>query len=461
MSSWPEDVGIIALEVYFPYQYVDQTELEQYDGASAGKYTVGLGQKRMGFCGDREDIHSLALTVVENLLRKYNIKPHEIGRIDVGTETIVDKSKSVKSVLMQLFEPHGVTDIEGLDTTNACFGGTAALLNAVDWVESSSWNGRYALVVCGDIAVYAKGPARPTGGCGAVAMLVGPSAPLVFDRGVRGFFCKHAYDFYKPDLTSEYPVVDGKLSVQCYFEALDKCYQLYCKNGEKKWQKDVNVDSFDGILFHTPYCKIVQKSVGRLVLNDFIRLPNDKRLALSPDLAKFAEVELTKTYFDRDVEKAFLSASSDTFDKKTKPSLHLAANIGNMYTASLYGGLASFLISKEPKNLIGNKIGLFSYGSGLASCFYSLQIKNSSALDTLINNLSHVNPLLEKRVKVAPEKFEATLELRKHSAHQAPYEPKSDVSHFFPGSYYLSKIDEQHRRYYDKVFQSCMSNGHT
>lgn len=43
--------------------------------------------------------------------------------------------------------------------------------------------GRYALVVAGDIAVYASGNARPTGGAGAVAMLVGPNAPLIFERG--------------------------------------------------------------------------------------------------------------------------------------------------------------------------------------------------------------------------------------------------------------------------------------
>ena len=34
-----------------------------------------------------------------------------------------------------------------------------------------------------DIAVYASGNARPTGGAGAVAMLIGPNAPIVFERG--------------------------------------------------------------------------------------------------------------------------------------------------------------------------------------------------------------------------------------------------------------------------------------
>ena len=37
------DVGIHAMEIYFPSTYVDQTELEAFDKAPKGKYTVGLG----------------------------------------------------------------------------------------------------------------------------------------------------------------------------------------------------------------------------------------------------------------------------------------------------------------------------------------------------------------------------------------------------------------------------------
>lgn len=45
-------------------------------------------------------------------------------------------------------------------------------------------------MVAADIAVYDKGDqenasARPTGGAGAVAMLIGPYAPLVIERGNR------------------------------------------------------------------------------------------------------------------------------------------------------------------------------------------------------------------------------------------------------------------------------------
>ena len=65
-------------------------------------------------------------------------------------------------------------------------------------------------MVCADIAVYAEGNARPTGGAGAVAMIVGPNAALVFERGLRANHSQHVYDFYKPDMAS------GWLSV-CYF----------------------------------------------------------------------------------------------------------------------------------------------------------------------------------------------------------------------------------------------------
>ncbi|EER37112.1 hydroxymethylglutaryl-CoA synthase [Histoplasma capsulatum H143] len=161
MPSRPQNIGIKAIEIYFPSQCVDQAELEKFDGVSQGKYTIGLGQTKMSFCDDREDIYSMSLTTLSSLLRKYSIDPKSIGRLEVGTETILDKSKSVKSVLMQLFAESGNTNVEGVDTVNACYGGTNAIFNS-------------------------KGAARPTGGAGCIAMLIGPDAPIVFEPGLRG-----------------------------------------------------------------------------------------------------------------------------------------------------------------------------------------------------------------------------------------------------------------------------------
>jgi hydroxymethylglutaryl-CoA synthase len=90
--------------------------------------------------------------------------------------------------------------------------------------------GRYGIVLATDVAVYANGNARPTGGCGAIAMLIGPNAPIVFED-VRSTFIDNNHDFYKPNpgknnkfltitLASEYPTVDGHLSINIYLGAL-------------------------------------------------------------------------------------------------------------------------------------------------------------------------------------------------------------------------------------------------
>ncbi|GAA6062496.1 hypothetical protein JCM10212_006345, partial [Sporobolomyces blumeae] len=58
----PQDVGIHAIDLYFPLRCIDEADLERFDGVSAGKYTIGLGQDKMAFCDDREDINSFLLT---------------------------------------------------------------------------------------------------------------------------------------------------------------------------------------------------------------------------------------------------------------------------------------------------------------------------------------------------------------------------------------------------------------
>jgi len=449
--GWPENVGILAMDIYFPAQYVDQAELESHDGVSTGKYTIGLGQTKMGFCTDREDINSLCLTVVNRLLEKTGTQLDQIGRLEVGTETIIDKSKSVKSVLMQLFVDGGNTDMEGVDSTNACYGGTAALFNSINWVESSAWDGRLALAVCGDIAVYAAGAARPSGGAGAVAMLIGPNAPLVFDRGLRSSHMTHMYDFYKPDMSSEYPVVDAALSIRCYLSSLDACYAKYRTKAAERGMKPVTLDSFNGVLFHTPYCKLVQKSLARLALNDFI-VSSQTVKDSQPSLQRFQDVSLEKSYFDRDVEKAFMASSLETFEKKTKPSLMIATNVGNMYTPSLYGGLVSYLVSNPAETLAGQRIGLFSYGSGSASSFFSVQVTaDPAALSDLLAGLADVKPRLDGRNKIAPADFVAVLDTREKAVHAAPYMPKGETEKMMPGTWFIQDIDDKHRRQYARV----------
>ncbi|KAJ5634213.1 hypothetical protein N7528_002055 [Penicillium herquei] len=455
MAARPQNIGIKAIEVYFPSQCVDQVELEKYDGVSEGKYTIGLGQKKMSFCDDREDIYSMSLTTLSSLMNKYNIDPMSIGRLEVGTETLLDKSKSVKSVLMQLFAPHGNTNIEGIDTVNACYGGTNAVFNSINWLESSAWDGRDAIVVCGDIALYAAGAARPTGGAGCVAMLIGPDAPIVFEPGLRASYLTHAYDFYKPDLTSEYPVVDGHFSLKCYTEAVDACYKAFDAREKvlKSNQNGTNgaideaqtpLDRFDYLLFHAPTCKLVQKSYARMLYNDYLVNPTHPAFAeVAPELR---DLDYAASLSDKAVEKTFMGLTKKRFAERVQPGLQVAGLCGNMYTATVYAGLASLLSfvpfsPSEPK-----RIGLFSYGSGLASSLFSAKIVGD--VSYIVEKLDLKNRLDSRNV-LAPAAYDEMCKLREHAHLKKNFKPVGSTETLQSGVYYLTEVDDMFRRKYE------------
>lgn len=68
-----------------------------------------------------------------------------------------------------------------------------------------------------------------------------PWIPLCAFPGLRGTHMENVYDFYKPDVASEYPIVDGKLSMQCYLRALDRCYTLYREKIQKQWKQGMRL----------------------------------------------------------------------------------------------------------------------------------------------------------------------------------------------------------------------------
>jgi hydroxymethylglutaryl-CoA synthase len=410
----------------------------------------------MSFCDDLEDIYSLTLTTVTSLLKKYNIDPKSIGRLEVGTETLLDKSKSCKSVLMQLFEPSGNTNVEGVDTVNACYGGTNALFNAINWVESSAWDGRDAIVVAGDIALYKKGAARPTGGAGCVAMLVGPNAPLAFEPGLRGSYVKHAYDFYKADLTSEYPLVDGHYSIKCYTEAVDACYKAYNER-EKTLKSKANghpngaqeeletaLDRFDYMCFHAPTCKLVAKSYGRLLYNDYLTNPEAEIFKDVPAEVKGLSYEASIS--DKTVEKTFIALAKKRFAQRVQPSIEVPTQCGNMYCASVYASLVSLISNVSSDDLQGKRVTIFSYGSGLASSMFSLKVKGSTK--EFADKLNLHERLAARRV-VPPQTYDDLCNLREKAHLKKDYKPQGKVEDILPGTYYLAEVDDMFRRKYN------------
>ena len=182
---------------------------------------------------------------------------------------------------------------------------------------------------------------------------------------------ENAWDFYKPDLSSEYPEVDGPLTISCYFRAVDTCYQRYLERIENQvrfkansrrraprtnyptlhsqTQQAQSLDTLDYFVFHSPFTKLVQKSFARLAFNDFLRNPTNPAYS---HLLQFKSLTLEETYFNRDVEKAFMEFTKSSFQQKVGPSLLLAKQLGNMYCGSVYACFASALNEIPAQELV-------------------------------------------------------------------------------------------------------------
>lgn len=228
-------------------------------------------------------------------------------------------------------------------------------------------------------------------------MLIGPDAPLVVEPGLRGTHMEHAFDFYKPIMNSEYPLVDGKLSNSCYIRALDNCYLRFAEKFEKKFGEKFSLDKFDFAVFHQPYEKLVQKSLARFFYTDFKR--NVDNPTLKEAFSPFTNLTLEQSYENRDLEKVSLNVSKSTYASKVSPSTYIGKECGNMYCGSLYAGLLSLITKKSPE-LEGKRILMFSYGSGLAASMFSLKV--SKPLVELQKKLN-IEERLKQRIKISPE----------------------------------------------------------
>lgn len=143
----------------------------------------------------------------------------------------------------------------------------------------------------------------------------------------------------------------------------------------------------------------------------------------------------------------------------------LATQVGNMYTASVYSCLVSHLCSKPIEDLAGQRLLLFSYGSGMAASMYMLAVSNdasaSSALARLLSGIQHVPTTLANRVKVPPSEFVEILAHKEKTHHLAPYKPIGRIDRLRPGTFYLTNIDEQYRRTYQRLPSQLTSPVHT
>lgn len=385
-------VGIEAMGLAVPRRYLAIEDLAVARGVAPAKYTVGLGAREMAVADGGEDTVALAATAAARLLRSHAVDPARIGMLVVGTETGVDHSKPVASFVQGLLALPRT--MRTYDTQHACYGGTAALMAACDWIASGSAAGRSALVICSDIARYGVGtPGEPTQGGAAVAMLVSDRPALIaLDHGTSGVFSTDVHDFWRPVGRRE-ALVDGHYSIGCYLDAVAGAYRMWREHATRRGLLVAAApappsEALARIAYHVPFCKMARKAHGRL-----------RRLELE---------ELTGGALDEAALAREEAACAASFEEQVAPSLLLASRIGNTYTGSLYLGIAS-LLHGQGKELAGKRLGLFSYGSGCSSEFFSgvvgeraAEVIARSGLDDLLARRTRIDVAEYERIMAMP-----------------------------------------------------------
>jgi len=97
--------------------------------------------------------------------------------------------------------------------------------------------------------------------------------------------------------------------------------------------------------------------------------------------------------------------------------------------------------------LVGKRILLFSYGSGLASSLFSIKVEG--LVSPIVERINLKNRLAQ-RTAVPPKDFHATLKAKEEKFGQSNITPIESIENLFPGTYYLVEIDPKYRRSYQR-----------
>ena len=372
-----------------PHRYLEIEDLAKARNVDPDKYTKGLGAKQMAVAEPGEDSASLAATAARRLIENNRVDVNQIGMLVVGTETGVDHSKAVASYVQGMLKlPRGMRTF---DVQHACYGATAALMAATEWIASGAAAGRSAIVIGSDIARYELNTAgEPTQGGGAVAMLVSADPELLeLDFGVNGVSSNDVHDFWRP-LGRREAVVDGHYSINCYLDALSGAYRSWKERATARElirPAELPSEQLARVVYHVPFCKMAKKAHAQVRRTDI----EDGR----------------KVTWSEALEKEELPRTNHSFETQVASSLALCAQVGNAYTASLYLGIAG-LLHQEAAQLAGQRIGLFSYGSGCVGEFFSGVVGKNAAAKM---KAAGIDAVLAGRERVRFEEYERIMKL--------------------------------------------------
>ena len=289
------------------------------------KLSKGLLLKEQSVAPITEDIVTLAATAADDILTDED--KEAIDMVILATESGIDQSKAAAVFV------HGLLDIQpfarSFEMKEACYAATAALDYAKLHVEKFPQS--KVLVIASDIAKYGIGtPGEPTQGAGAVAMLISQNPRILSFNDDNVAQTRDVMDFWRPNYATT-PFVNGIYSTQQYLDSLKTTWAEYQK------RTGLTLTDFASVCFHLPYPKLALKGLKKIL------------------------------------DKSLSEEKKDQLQYNFDQSILYSQRVGNIYTGSLFLGLLS-LLENDPQLKAGDRIALFSYGSGAVSEIFSANL---------------------------------------------------------------------------------------
>ena len=289
------------------------------------KLSKGLLLKEQSVAPITEDIVTLAATAADDILTDED--KEAIDMVILATESGIDQSKAAAVFV------HGLLDIQpfarSFEMKEACYAATAALDYAKLHVEKFPQS--KVLVIASDIAKYGIGtPGEPTQGAGAVAMLISHNPRILSFNDDNVAQTRDVMDFWRPNYATT-PFVNGIYSTQQYLDSLKTTWAEYQK------RTGLALTDFAAVCFHLPYPKLALKGLKKIL------------------------------------DKSVSEEKKDQLQYNFDQSILYSQRVGNIYTGSLFLGLLS-LLENDPQLKAGDRIALFSYGSGAVSEIFSANL---------------------------------------------------------------------------------------
>jgi polyketide biosynthesis 3-hydroxy-3-methylglutaryl-CoA synthase-like enzyme PksG len=323
--------GIESMNVFAGTAFLDVRKLAEHRNLDRRRFD-NLLMKEKSVALPYEDPITFAVNAAKPLVDA--LSQEEKDRIEMVvtcTESAFDFGKSMSTYCHDLLGLN--RNCRLFEVKNACFSGVAGFQNAVNFILSQVSPGAKALVIATDISRFMieKGGDALTMEW-SFAMLLSET-PHVFqvDPGAVGSYGYEVMDTCRPSTDSE--AGDSDLSLRSYLDCSENAFLEY--------QKRVSGADYRGtfgyLAYHTPFGGMI-KGAHRNLMRKHVK-------GITP-----GDIEVD-------------------FERRMTPGLSYCQRVGNVMGATAMLSLASTIANGDFEK--PQRIGVFSYGSGCCSEFFS------------------------------------------------------------------------------------------